>query len=370
MPSPPRSRSSQASASAKLGVGGAAAAVGGDPVGARVGAQEPHLGADPAQRPQRLPDPGVGDVALGVEGEAVPARARRRWAGSPAGSGSPRGPRTRSASPAARPGGRRPRTPPASSGRRRSEPAAGCPGGRPARTGSARPRCRCSPSATPAAGRCRRRAARPRRRRRCRRATAWAPAAVDAAGRYSACGSTASSQRRTWAWACGWVPTDRTSASVRPGPGDQRERDRQHHLAGDHQRVAGGELVEGGGDGALDGVLQRHHRGVGLAGCGPRPARPAPRRRAAARPGRGGDAAQRLLGEGARRTEVGVAGGRDPGHGGGPTPRASRGGGRHRGGRPGRGRAAWCRPPTAMPMASDSSGESAVSLTPPAMPLA
>ena len=47
-------------------------------------------------------------------------------------------------------------------------------------------------------------------------------------------------------------------------PGDQRHRHREEHLADDHQRVAVGQAVHRGGHRALDGVLQRHQRGVGV----------------------------------------------------------------------------------------------------------
>jgi hypothetical protein len=40
-------------------------------VGPRVGAEEPHVRADPAQRRQRLAHPRVGDVPLAVDREAV-----------------------------------------------------------------------------------------------------------------------------------------------------------------------------------------------------------------------------------------------------------------------------------------------------------
>ena len=97
-------------------------------------------------------------------------------------------------------------------------------------------------------------------------------------------------------------------------PHQQRERHRQQHLAGDHQRLADRELVEGRRHRALDGVLDRHQRVVGLA--------------APDRVQRGGDAglrlqlaaargrerAQRGLGERAGRAEVGVAGGRHSRH--------------------------------------------------------
>jgi hypothetical protein len=49
------------------------------------------------------------------------------------------------------------------------------------------------------------------------------------------------------------------------GTGEQGEPDRQDDLAHDLQRLAVRELVERRGDRALHGVLDRHHRAVGLA---------------------------------------------------------------------------------------------------------
>ena len=93
-----------------------------------------------------------------------------------------------------------------------------------------------------------------------------------------------------------------------PGPRREHELHRQHHLAGDHQRVAGDHLVERHADGAADRVLQRYEGRVGVAG----PDRVeglgnAARRRTGAAFGRG-QGAQRLLGEGALRAEVDEAG--------------------------------------------------------------
>jgi len=48
----------------------------GDAVLARVGAQEPYVGADAAQAFEGLPDAGVTQVAFGVYREAVPAQRR------------------------------------------------------------------------------------------------------------------------------------------------------------------------------------------------------------------------------------------------------------------------------------------------------
>ena len=45
-----------------------------------------------------------------------------------------------------------------------------------------------------------------------------------------------------------------------PRSGEQGELDRQHHLAGDHQRLAVGQRVQRGGDSALDRVLDRDQR--------------------------------------------------------------------------------------------------------------
>ena len=50
------------------------------------------------------------------------------------------------------------------------------------------------------------------------------------------------------------------------GAGREHEGHRHEHLAGDDERVAAGEGVERRGDPALDGVLDRHHRAVDVAG--------------------------------------------------------------------------------------------------------
>jgi hypothetical protein len=55
------------------------------------------------------------------------------------------------------------------------------------------------------------------------------------------------------------------ASGIEPRRG-QLELDRQHHLAGDHQRAAGGQLVQRDRDRAADRVLQRHERRVGVAG--------------------------------------------------------------------------------------------------------
>ena len=51
----------------------------------------------------------------------------------------------------------------------------------------------------------------------------------------------------------------------RARPGEQGELHRQQHLAGDHQRVAVGQVVQRGRHPALDRVLDRHQRGRDLA---------------------------------------------------------------------------------------------------------
>src|SRR5689334_16605637 len=55
----------------ELGVRGTRAYLCTTAVVARVAAEEPHLGTHPAQAHQRLADPGVVEVALAVDGEAV-----------------------------------------------------------------------------------------------------------------------------------------------------------------------------------------------------------------------------------------------------------------------------------------------------------
>ena len=107
-------------------------------------------------------------------------------------------------------------------------------------------------------------------RRRPRRSSAVPSARPAAAAAVDSAGTTTASGRRSPANAAlglgvrvGGRPGVRRAA---PCPArHQRERHRQQHLAGDHQRVAAGELVEGRRDRALDGVLDRHHRAVGLA---------------------------------------------------------------------------------------------------------
>ena len=195
------------------------------PVGPRVGAEEAHLGADPAQAHQRLADPLVEHVALEVDREAVGAhrllgRARlepghvdaaggelleqgeqatgvvvalEQHHGRLVGAGRRR---------AARRAGRRARSgspPPACRRCRRRAPRARAAGRRPGRT----PR--------------RRRAAGPARDpRRRRRSTG--------SGTYTASGRCSPIQPRTWAHACEWVPTARTVAEAwcRAGPRARR----------------------------------------------------------------------------------------------------------------------------------------------------
>ena len=58
----------------------------------------------------------------------------------------------------------------------------------------------------------------------------------------------------------------RTRVERHTRAGAQHEGDRDEHLADDDERLARRERVEGRGDAALDGVLDRHHRGVDVAG--------------------------------------------------------------------------------------------------------
>ena len=67
-------RPSQAAAWANSASEVPGADLGAPAVAARVAAQEPDVGADPAQAHQRLADPGVVEVALAVDGEAVLAQ--------------------------------------------------------------------------------------------------------------------------------------------------------------------------------------------------------------------------------------------------------------------------------------------------------
>jgi hypothetical protein len=60
-------------------------------------------------------------------------------------------------------------------------------------------------------------------------------------------------------------PLHRVQAGA--GTGDESEADREQHLAGEHQGVAAGQLVERRGDRALDRVLERHDRAVDVAGA-------------------------------------------------------------------------------------------------------
>ena len=72
-------------------------------------------------------------------------------------------------------------------------------------------------------------------------------------------------KRAHWALACGWERTASISSSGRLA-GDQAVPDREVVLAdqGDVVRVEG-EGVEGGGDGSLDGVLERDQGAVRLS---------------------------------------------------------------------------------------------------------
>ena len=101
-------------------------------------------------------------------------------------------------------------------------------------------------------------------------------------------------------------------------PDGEDERDVEEHLAGDHERVAVGQPVHRGGHRTLDGVLQRHQRGVGVTrsngGQGGRDTR-------LGVPGslRGGNCAdERRFGEGTLGPEIGEprrrGTGRRPGH--------------------------------------------------------
>ncbi len=93
----------------------------------------------------------------------------------------------------------------------------------------------------------------------------------------------------------------------RAGPDQQREGDRQQHLAVDHQRCARDQLVERGRDPALDGVLDRHEGGLGLA-CAHRVERGLHGHVRDQLPGRGlGKRAQGDFGEGAFGAEIGIA---------------------------------------------------------------
>ena len=105
---------------------------------------------------------------------------------------------------------------------------------------------------------------------------------------------------------------DRRRGGTRPD--QQREGHRQQHLPGDHQRLAGGQLVQGGRDRALHRVLQRDHRRVGVAGPDRLDRRVHGRLRQRGPPGRRRDRAERRLGERPLGTEVREAGGRDAGH--------------------------------------------------------
>jgi hypothetical protein len=51
-----------------------------------------------------------------------------------------------------------------------------------------------------------------------------------------------------------------------PGPGEQRELDRQPGFRADEQVTFAGQVVDGGGDDALDGTFYRHHGPLGLPG--------------------------------------------------------------------------------------------------------
>ena len=83
---PERMPSSQERAAVKSVVARQRRDAGPLPVGARVGAEEAHLGADPAQPHQRLADPLVEHVALEVDREAVATPSTPRSAATRAGS--------------------------------------------------------------------------------------------------------------------------------------------------------------------------------------------------------------------------------------------------------------------------------------------
>jgi hypothetical protein len=51
-----------------------------------------------------------------------------------------------------------------------------------------------------------------------------------------------------------------------PGPGEQRELDRKPGFRADEQVTFAGQVVDGGGDDALDGTFYRHNGPLGLPG--------------------------------------------------------------------------------------------------------
>jgi hypothetical protein len=89
------------------------------------------------------------------------------------------------------------------------------------------------------------------------------------------------SQRRHCGSACGWlrlglrVAADGLDVRQRgPGPGEQRELDRNPGFCADEQVTFAGQVVDGGGDDALDGAFHRHHGPLGLPGPDSRQDRP------------------------------------------------------------------------------------------------
>ena len=90
--------------------------------------------------------------------------------------------------------------------------------------------------------------------------------AVDVAGTRSAPGRRSRRKRAHWAVAWGCDSTRATSPSAEPAPGDQAVVDRVHHLGDDPHAVGlARQRVERGGHAALERVLDRHDRAVGLA---------------------------------------------------------------------------------------------------------
>ena len=305
-----RSRLSQAAASAKSESDVPSRHLGDRTVGARVGAEEAHVGAGTPQTHQRLADPGVGDVALGSRSRSSTCRAP-----SPVGRDSIRVRSTPARRELLQQLEQRTRVVVVDErhqrglvgpGRRRRRARAA----RRARTASPRPRGRRSPSPASRAGRSGPRSA-PRSPRRTaspapRRAPPRAPSTTRAPPRRRAGGSPASAgtaprhadgSRPVW-----------MSLGRRPGLGQQRELHLDVHLPGDHQRVAAGQLVE----------RDRHRRPRPSSRSGrprrrPRPPRPrrarrSPSARQQLRLGRRGQRAQRRLGERPLGSEVGVAG--------------------------------------------------------------
>ena len=124
----------------------------------------------------------------------------------------------------------------------------------------------------------------------------------------SRCGRFSASHCRHCGCACGWLETVAMSASVVPGPHQQRETDRQQHLAPDLQRAAGRQLVQRARYRALDRILERDQRRRAAS-----PLRTASSAAMTVGSGRSFTPgslrlrrrAQGSLGEGARRAEVG-----------------------------------------------------------------